>query len=173
MWSRTTTVKLPGEKDAEFINSIPYTPKSKQNMTALMVARNDGEHYGELILYQFPKSKTIYGPMQVEAQINQNTEISSDFTLWSSKGSSYKRATSSSFRSNPLLYVEPVYLEAENPRFRRSSALSWFTTTRSPTSLLLGEALNALFGEGTSGEGAEAADQRRRQRETRPRARLT
>ena len=55
-------VKLPNESRAEFISSIPFTPKSKQNMTALMVARNDGQEYGKLILYQFPKSKTVYGP---------------------------------------------------------------------------------------------------------------
>ena len=53
-----------------------------QNMTALMVARNDGEHYGEMVLYTVPKSKTVYGPMQIEAQINQNTEISADFIIW-------------------------------------------------------------------------------------------
>ncbi len=129
-----------------------------------MVARNDGEHYGELILYQFPKSKTIYGPMQVEAQINQNTEISSDFTLWSSKGSSYKRAISSSFRSNPLLYVEPVYLEAENPAIPEVKRVIVVYDDKIAYEPTLGEALNALFGEGTSGEGAEAADQRRRQR---------
>src|SRR5699024_8489784 len=106
-------VKLPGEEKAEFIISIPYTPKSKQNMTALMVARNDGEHYGELILYSFPKSKTVYGPMQIEAQINQNTEISSDFTLWSSRGSSYRRGNLFVIPiESSLLYVEPVYLEA-------------------------------------------------------------
>ena len=147
-------VKLPGEKDAEFINSIPYTPKSKQNMTALMVARNDGEHYGELILYQFPKSKTIYGPMQVEAQINQNTEISSDFTLWSSKGSSYKRGNLFVIPiESSLLYVEPVYLEAENsaiPEVKRVIVVYDDKIAYEPT---LGEALNALFGEGTSGEG--------------------
>ena len=73
--------KLPGEEKAEFFNSIPFTPKSKQNMTALMVARNDGENYGQLVLYQFPKSRTIYGPEQIEAQIDQNTEISKEFSL--------------------------------------------------------------------------------------------
>ena len=71
--------KLPGETSAEFFNSIPFTPRSKQNMTALMVARNDGGNYGQLILYQFPKSKTVYGPEQIEAQIDQNTEISKEF----------------------------------------------------------------------------------------------
>jgi uncharacterized membrane protein (UPF0182 family) len=60
-------------------------------MTALMIARNDGKDYGKLLLYEFPKSKTVYGPMQVEAQIDQNTEISQDFSLWSSAGSQYSR----------------------------------------------------------------------------------
>lgn len=64
-------MKLPGEDSAEFVNSIPYTPKDKKNMTGLLVARNDGENYGELVLYQLPKSKIIYGPMQIEAQIDQ------------------------------------------------------------------------------------------------------
>lgn len=146
-------VKLPGEKEAEFINSIPYTPKSKQNMTALMVARNDGDNYGKLILYQFPKSKTIYGPMQIEAQINQNTEISSDFTLWSSKGSSYKRGNLFVIPiESSLLYVEPVYLEAENsaiPEVKRVIVAFDDKIAYEPT---LGEALNALFGDGTSEE---------------------
>ena len=56
-----------------------------------MIARNDGEHYGDIVLYQFPKSKTVYGPEQVEAQIDQNTEISKDFTLWASNGTTYRR----------------------------------------------------------------------------------
>lgn len=146
-------VKLPGEKDAEFINSIPYTPKSKQNMTALMVARNDGKNYGQLILYRFPKSKTIYGPMQIEAQINQNPEISSDFTLWSSKGSSYKRGNLFVIPiETSLLYVEPVYLEAENsaiPEVKRVIVAFDDKIAYEPT---LGEALNVLFGDGTSEE---------------------
>ncbi len=107
--------KLPGEKTAEFFNSIPFTPKSKQNMTALMVARNDGEHYGELVLYQFPKSRTIYGPEQIEAQIDQNTEISKEFSLWTSAGTTYRRGNMFIIPINTsILYVEPVYLEATN-----------------------------------------------------------
>ena len=107
--------KLPGEQKAEFFNSIPFTPKSKQNMTALMVARNDGENYGQLVLYQFPKSRTIYGPEQIEAQIDQNTEISKEFSLWSSAGTKYRRGIMFIIPINTsILYVEPVYLEATN-----------------------------------------------------------
>ena len=107
--------KLPGEQKAEFFNSIPFTPKSKQNMTALMVSRNDGENYGQLVLYQFPKSRTIYGPEQIEAQIDQNTEISKEFSLWSSAGTKYRRGNMFIIPINTsILYVEPVYLEATN-----------------------------------------------------------
>lgn len=141
-------VKLPGEDSAEFINSIPYTPKSKQNMTALMVARNDGENYGDLVVYRFPKSKTVYGPMQIEAQINQNTEISGDFTLWSSRGSSYKRGNLFVIPiESSLLYVEPVYLEASNsaiPEVKRVIVAYDDKIAYEPT---LGEALESLFGE--------------------------
>ena len=107
--------KLPGEKNAEFFNSVPFTPKSKQNMTALMIARNDGDNYGELVLYQFPKSKTVYGPEQIEAQIDQNPEISKEFTLWNSSGTTYRRGNLFVIPINTsILYVEPVYLEAQN-----------------------------------------------------------
>ena len=107
--------KLPGEKQAEFFNSVPFTPRSKQNMTALMIARNDGDNYGQLVLYQFPKSKTVYGTEQIEAQIDQNTEISKEFTLWTSSGTSYRRGNLFVIPINTsILYVEPVYLEAQN-----------------------------------------------------------
>ena len=107
--------KLPGESKAEFFNSVPFTPRSKQNMTALMIARNDGDNYGQLVIYQFPKSKTVYGPEQIEAQIDQNTEISKDFTLWASNGTTYRRGNLFVIPINTsVLYVEPVYLEAQN-----------------------------------------------------------
>ena len=107
--------KLPGESKAEFFNSVPFTPRSKQNMTALMIARNDGENYGQLVLYQFPKSKTVYGTEQIEAQIDQNPEISKEFTLWNSSGTTYRRGNLFVIPINTsVLYVEPVYLEAQN-----------------------------------------------------------
>ena len=107
--------KLPGETKAEFFNSVPFTPRSKQNMTALLIARNDGENYGQLVLYQFPKSKTVYGTEQIEAQIDQNPEISKEFTLWNSSGTTYRRGNLFVIPINTsVLYVEPVYLEAQN-----------------------------------------------------------
>lgn len=163
MKSNYYIVSLPGEEGTEFINSIPFTPKSKQNMTALMVARNDGEHYGQLVVYQMPKSKTVYGPMQIEAQIDQNTQISQDFSLWNSSGSKYSRGTLFVVPvEDSLLYVEPVYLEASNsaiPEVKRVIVAYKDKIAYEPT---LGEALESLFGEGNTGgsdtvsnEGAE------------------
>ncbi len=106
-------MKLPGMESEEFISSIAYTPNGKKNMTGLMVARCDGEHYGELILYKFPKDNVVYGPMQIESQIDQNTEISKEFSLWNSSGSTYTRGDMFVIPiDDGLLYVEPVYLES-------------------------------------------------------------
>lgn len=140
-------INLPGEKNEEFISSIPYTPKSKSNMTALFIARNDGDNYGKLVLYQFPKSKTVYGPEQIEGLIDQNTEISKDFSLWSSAGSDYSRGNLFVIPiKDSLLYVEPIYLEASNaaiPEVKRVVVVYGDQIAYEST---LGDALKSLFG---------------------------
>jgi uncharacterized membrane protein (UPF0182 family) len=78
--------KLPGEEDVEFLLTNQYTPQNKDNMIALLAARNDGENYGELVLYEFPKTKVISGPNMIETKIDQDTNISSQLTLWSQMG---------------------------------------------------------------------------------------
>ena len=139
---------LPDTKEgAEFINMVPFTPKSKQNMTAIMMARNDGENYGQLIVYTMPKNKTVYGPMQIEAQIDQNTEISKEFSLWAQSGSKYKRGDLFVIPiGTSLMYVEPVYLEASNqaiPEVKRVIVAYQDRIAYEPT---LAEALMSLFG---------------------------
>ncbi|MGI6736082.1 MAG: UPF0182 family protein [Anaerovoracaceae bacterium] len=151
---------LPGEADAEFVNSIPYTPKDKRNMTGLLVARNDGENYGKLVLYKLPKNRVIYGPMQVEAQIDQNTEISKEFSLWSQAGSTYSRGNMFVIPiEDSILYVEPVYLEATNssiPEVKRVIVVYGDRIAYEPT---LAEALNSLFGEGSGDNYKTGADE--------------
>jgi hypothetical protein len=157
------------EEGAEFINMVPFTPKSKQNMTAVMMARNDGDNYGQLIVYTMPKNKTVYGPMQIEAQIDQNTEISKEFSLWASSGSTYKRGDLFVIPiGTSLLYVEPVYLEASNqaiPEVKRVIVAYQDKIAYEPT---LSEALLSLFGGtvdekssnlsgGDSGESGDAS----------------
>ena len=145
--------RLPGEKNAEFINMVPFTPKSKQNMTALMMARNDGENYGQLLVYKFPKSKTVYGPMQIEAQIDQNTEISKEFSLWNSSGSKYRRGDLFVIPiKDSLMYVEPVYLEASNQAIPEMKRVIVAYGDRISYSSNLEEALEDLFG-GTYNSG--------------------
>jgi len=150
-------MKLPGENSAEFVNSIPFTPKDKKNMMGLLVARNDGDEYGRLVLYQMPKSKIVYGPMQVEAQIDQNTEISKEFSLWNSSGSTYSRGNLFVIPiEDSLLYVEPVYLEATNssiPEVKRVIVVFGDDIAYEPT---LAEALNSMFGEGSAHNSPDA-----------------
>lgn len=144
-------MKLPGEERAEFVNTIPFTPKDKKNLMGLLVARSDGEEYGKLVLYQMPKSKTVYGPMQVEAQIDQNTEISKEFSLWNSSGSSYSRGNLFIVPiEDSLLYIEPVYLEATNSSIPEVKRVIVVYGDRIAYEETLAEALNSLFGEGSA-----------------------
>lgn len=148
-------MKLPGEKSAEFVNSIPFNPKGKMNLTGLLVARNDGEEYGNLVLYQMPKSKIVYGPMQVEAQIDQNTEISKEFSLWNSSGSKYSRGNMFVIPiEDSLLYIEPVYLEATNSSIPEVKRVIVVYGDRIAYESTLAEALNSMFGEGSAEESA-------------------
>lgn len=107
--------KLPEEEQTEFLLTIPYTPATKPNMTSLFVARNDGENYGKLYIYKFPKGRTIDGPMMVESRIDQDSEISPQLSLWNQQGSSVLRGNLLTIPiENSLLYIEPVYLKASN-----------------------------------------------------------
>mgnify|MGYP000903215624 FL=1 len=105
---------LPEEEDVEFLLTTQYTPQNKDNMIAMLAARNDGENYGQLILYEFPKTKTISGPSMIETKIDQDTVISSQLTLWSQVGSTVLRGNTLVVPiEDSLLYVEPIYLKSD------------------------------------------------------------
>jgi uncharacterized membrane protein (UPF0182 family) len=141
-------LKLPGEKKEEFVNMLPYTPKDKKNMTGLLVARNDGDNYGELVLYQLPKSRTIMGPVQIEAQIDQDTTISKEFSLWKNAGSTYSRGNMFVLPiEDALVYVEPVYLEAKNSSLPEVKRVIVYYKDRISYKPTLAEALDDMFGE--------------------------
>lgn len=109
------TFRLPEEKKAEFLLSIPFTPLNKPTLTAFLVARNDGEHYGELVLYRFPKDRSIIGPQQIEAQISNNDVISRDLSLWNSQGSEVIRGHILTIpMESSILYIEPLYIRASS-----------------------------------------------------------
>ena len=146
------------EEGAEFINMVPFTPKSKQNMTAIMMGRNDGDNYGQLIVYTMPKNKTIYGPMQIEAQIDQNTEISKEFSLWKQSGSSYKRGDLFVIPiGTSLMYVEPVYLEATNQAIPEVKRVIVAYQDKIAYEATLSEALLSMFG-GSAGDAGNKID---------------
>jgi uncharacterized membrane protein (UPF0182 family) len=105
--------RLPGEQNAEFLLIMPFTPRGKNNMVSWVAARNDGAHYGEYVSYVLPKDKTIFGPQQVANRINENTTISSDFTLFHQAGSQVQQGNLLVVPiGNSFLYFEPIYLSA-------------------------------------------------------------
>jgi uncharacterized membrane protein (UPF0182 family) len=119
-----TIMKLPGEAREEFILMIPYTPAKRDNMAAWLAARSDGEQYGKLIVYLFPKQKLVYGPRQIEARIDQDALISQQLTLWTQRGSQAIRGSLLVIPiEDAILYVEPLYLAASEsgslPELRR------------------------------------------------------
>ncbi|SVB81184.1 uncharacterized protein METZ01_LOCUS234038, partial [marine metagenome] len=112
-----TIMKLPGENEAEFIQMLPFTPARKDNLAAWMVARSDGQHYGKLIAFAFPKQTVVFGPRQVVARINQDETISPQITLWNQQGSQVIQGTLLVIPiEESLLYIRPLYLRAAGGR---------------------------------------------------------
>jgi uncharacterized membrane protein (UPF0182 family) len=110
-------MKLPEENHAEFIYMAPFTPRGKDNLASWMIARNDGANYGKLRVYRFPKQSLVYGPRQIMARIDQDTEISRELTLWDQRGSEVIRGELLVIPiEEALLYVQPIYLRAEGGR---------------------------------------------------------
>jgi uncharacterized membrane protein (UPF0182 family) len=108
-----TIMRLPRERDAEFVQMLPFTPRRKDNLAAWMVARSDGDHYGKMLVFQFPKQKVVFGPRQIVARINQDQVISPQITLWNQQGSEVIQGTLLVIPiEESLLYVRPLYLRA-------------------------------------------------------------
>ncbi|MCU1238050.1 MAG: hypothetical protein JWP63_6017 [Candidatus Solibacter sp.] len=108
---------LPGQEKPEFLLLIPFTPRSKDNLIGLMVARCDGESLGEMVVLQLSKQELIFGPMQIGARINQDQTISKDLTLWNQQGSQVLRGQILVLPvGNTFLYVDPIYIQATEAR---------------------------------------------------------
>lgn len=137
---------LPGEDGSEYLLIQPYTAHGKTNMVAWMAARNDAENYGELVVYTLPKQQVVDGPIQIEAQIEQDSEISSQLSLWNEGSSQVIRGNLIVIPlNNSFLYIEPLYLQSEGagarPELKRVIAASGGDVVMEKT---LGEALAAL-----------------------------
>ncbi|HEY5047026.1 MAG TPA: UPF0182 family protein [Rhizomicrobium sp.] len=139
-------MRLPGEKRTEFVLMLPMVPSQRENMIAWLAARCDQPDYGKLIVYEFPKDKLVYGPFQIEALINQNTEVSQQITLWNQSGSRVIRGNLLVVPiGNSILYVTPLYLRAQSgqlPELKRVIAIYGDRVVMEET---LAGALAALF----------------------------
>jgi len=139
-------MRLPGEAQAEFFLMLPMVPSRRDNMIAWLAARCDQPNYGKLIVYEFPKEKLVFGPFQIDARINQNTEISQQLSLWNQMGSRVIRGHLIVIPiENSILYVSPLYLRAETgqlPELKRVIAAYGDRVVMEET---LADALAALF----------------------------
>ena len=142
-------MQLPGSDDLDFIQILPFTPASRENMIAWLAAKSDPEAYGEKLLFTFGKDSLIYGPKQIEARIDQDPVISSQLSLWNQQGSQVIRGNLLVIPlGNSLLYVEPLYLQAASgriPELKRVIIAVNDSVVMAPN---LGLALVEVFGAG-------------------------
>jgi uncharacterized membrane protein (UPF0182 family) len=143
-----TIMRLPGAPRAEFVLMLPMVPSQRENMIAWLAARCDPPEYGKLIVYTFPKEKLVYGPFQIEARIQQNTEISQQISLWNQMGSRVIRGHLVVVPiENSILYVSPLYLRAASGQLPELKRVIAAYGDRVVMEENLGEALAALFKE--------------------------
>ncbi len=148
MESYYTIMKLPEEKKEEFILMLPFNPKNKDNLSAWMVARSDGEYYGRLMVYRFPKDRLVYGPKQIVARINQDTEVSRQISLWDQRGSQVIQGILLVIPiENSLIYVQPLYLRAETGKIPELKRVVVAYENRIAMEETLDAALSRIFGD--------------------------
>ena len=146
-------MKLPGEDGEEFVEILPFTPANRNNLIGWIAGRSDGEHYGTSVVYNFPKTKLVDGPLQIEARIDQNAQLSGQLTLWNQQGSHVRRGALLVIPTGKaLLYAEPIYLQAERspmPELRLvvlalQDRLAYGPTFESAMASLFGGAVSSL-----------------------------
>jgi uncharacterized protein len=146
-----TIMRLPSERTEEFMLLLPFTPKRKDNLAAWMVARADGEHYGRLLVYRFPKQKLIYGPKQIVARINQDPEISRQLSLWNQRGSQVILGTLLVIPiKESLIYVQPLYLRADTGKIPELKRVIVAVENRIAMEPTLEASLARIFGNAPS-----------------------
>ena len=149
----------PGGADAEFVLMQPYTPKNRQVLIGWIAGMCDGENYGRLLAYRFPKDKWVLGPQQVDTKIDQDPHLSGQLSLWDQRGSRVIRGNVLAIPiEETILYVEPIYLQAEAaayPELRVVVTMSGDDMTYAPT---FGEALEALVSGADTAALARAAE---------------
>jgi hypothetical protein len=144
--------QLPNTKDGlEFVKIVTFTPANRNNLIALMAGRCDIENYGKLVVYSLPKSRFVDGPLQIEARIDQDPQLSSQFTLWNQQGSRIERGNLMVIPvGNGLLYVQPIYLQAERSPMPELRMVVLATQERIAYGPNFASALTSMFGDSAS-----------------------
>jgi uncharacterized membrane protein (UPF0182 family) len=154
-----TIMKLPAKEKEEYILMLPFTPKGKANLSAWMVARSDGDHYGKLVVYTFPKQKLIYGPSQIVARINQDADVSRQISLWDQRGSSVIQGNLLVIPiEETLIYVRPLYLKADAGKIPELKRVIVGYEDNIAMEKTLDEALNKIFGGLMGDQKGKVAD---------------
>jgi len=151
-------MKLPGETAVEFAAILPFTPANRNNLIGWIAGRSDGEKYGTSIVYDFPKTKLVDGPLQIEARIDQNAQLSGQLTLWNQQGSHVRRGTLLVIPcGHALLYAEPIYLQAERSPMPELRLVVLALQDRLAYGSTFESAMRSLFGGETSSLSPTAA----------------
>jgi len=144
-------MKLPDGKAMEFVAILPFTPANRNNLIGWVGGRSDGVHYGTAVVYDFPKNRLVDGPLQIEARIDQNAQLSGQLTLWNQQGSHVRRGTLLVIPTGrALLYAEPIYLQAERSPMPELRLVVLALQDRLVYASTYEAALTALFGSGGS-----------------------
>jgi uncharacterized membrane protein (UPF0182 family) len=153
-------MNLPGEAGLEFVEILPFTPANRNNMIGWIAARSDGEHYGTAVVYDFPKTRLVDGPQQIEARIDQNAQLSGQLTLWNQQGSHVRRGSLLVIPcGKALLYAEPIYLQAERSPMPELRLVVLALQDRLAYAPTFEAALSSLFGSGSSSLSSAEAPQ--------------
>jgi len=157
-------MKLPGETAVEFVEILPFTPANRNNLIGWIAGRSDGEQYGTSVVYDFPKTKLVDGPLQIEARIDQNAQLSGQLTLWNQQGSHVRRGTLLVIPcGHALLYAEAIYLQAERSPMPELRLVVLALQDRLAYGPTFDSAMRALFGgeiSSLSGISAPAESER-------------
>jgi uncharacterized protein len=149
---------LPSERSTEFIAILPFTPANRNNLIGWIAGRSDGGHYGEAVVFDFPKTKLIDGPLQIEARIDQNAQLSGQLSLWNQQGSHVRRGSLIVIPiGRALLYAEPIYLQADRSPMPELRLVVLAVQDRLAYGPTFESAMAALFGTGPSMLSAQAS----------------
>jgi hypothetical protein len=150
-------MKLPGESGEEFVEILPFTPANRNNLIGWIAGRSDGALYGTSVVYNFPKTKLVDGPLQIEARIDQNAQLSGQLTLWNQQGSHVRRGALLVIPiGRALLYAEPIYLQAERSPMPELRLVVLALQDRLAYGPTFESALASLFGGAVSSTSAAA-----------------